>query len=399
MKILLFISNLIILFSVFHEVMGQTSSAGTVHYMEPGDSVENSKAGLEIFCHNAKSKYLIHIWKTIMMNLHIDSDNYELYDGKSSTEVMDKHDINQRSWRFNWFGMKKNKHFHINLFEDTCIGVYTPHIKYKMSMISTVIDLMRVSLALSGLIIFWNGKKLSRNTLFYYVTGITLGVSFSILILIWFVSKFFGKGKTMYVMAGIGWAFSTLVLNSLKENAQLILQQYKEFVIWYLIITSAISFIICYRIGPITNSRTKHIIQWALQGSGLAMIYFSSHFHEASLSVCVLLIFAYNFPMIAFHRSKKYWKTMFPARQKLLTENEFRKQGIVETQKALGTLKEYCSSPHSNPWRMVLSLKDPKRFARFMEGDSHISEDESMHHDLELTKLIEECEYTDDEDY
>lgn len=32
-----------------------------------------------------------------------------------------------------------------------------------------------------------------------------------------------------------------------------------------------------------------------------------------------------------------------------------------------------------------------------MEGDSHLSENESMEHDLELTKLIEECEYTDDE--
>lgn len=32
-----------------------------------------------------------------------------------------------------------------------------------------------------------------------------------------------------------------------------------------------------------------------------------------------------------------------------------------------------------------------------MEGDSHLSEDESMIHDVELTKLIEECEYTDEE--
>ncbi|KAF7994308.1 hypothetical protein HCN44_003398 [Aphidius gifuensis] len=278
--------------------------------MEPGDSVENNEPGLKIFCHNAKSKYLSHIWRTIMMSLHTDLDNYELYDGKSSTEVIEKHDINQRSWRFNWFGIKKNKQFHINLFEDTCIGIYTPpynNYNYKMSMTLTVLDLLKVSLALSGTIIFWASKKLSRNTLFYYATGITLGVTFSILILIWFASKFFGRGKTMYVIASIGWAFSSWVLNGLWQNAQFILQQYKEYVIWYLIVSSVISFIICYRIGPITNSRTKHIIQWALQGLGLAMIYYSSHFHEASLSICVLLLFVYNFPMIAFHKSKKYW--------------------------------------------------------------------------------------------
>lgn len=32
-----------------------------------------------------------------------------------------------------------------------------------------------------------------------------------------------------------------------------------------------------------------------------------------------------------------------------------------------------------------------------MEGDSHLSDDESLEHDAELTRLIEECEYTDDE--
>lgn len=75
----------------------------------------------------------------------------------------------------------------------------------------------------------------------------------------------FKKGKTMYLMASTGWALSTWLLNILWENAQVILHQYKEYVLWYLMITSLISFIICYRIGPVTNTRTKNIIQWALQ--------------------------------------------------------------------------------------------------------------------------------------
>lgn len=33
-----------------------------------------------------------------------------------------------------------------------------------------------------------------------------------------------------------------------------------------------------------------------------------------------------------------------------------------------------------------------------MEGDSDLLENESHEHDAELTRLIEECEYTDDED-
>lgn len=38
------------------------------------------------------------------------------------------------------------------------------------------------------------------------------------------------------------------------------------------------------------------------------------------------------------------------------------------------------------------------RFAKFVQGSSHLSEDETLEHDSSITKLIEECEYTDDED-
>lgn len=33
-----------------------------------------------------------------------------------------------------------------------------------------------------------------------------------------------------------------------------------------------------------------------------------------------------------------------------------------------------------------------------MEGESHLSDGESQKHDAEITGIIEECEYTDDED-
>lgn len=89
---------------------------------------------------------------------------------------------------------------------------------------------------------------------------------------------------------------------------------------------------------------------------------------------------------------------MFPERRKLLTEDQYRKEAIVETNKALQGLQEYCSSPECNPWKTVLRLKDPIRFAKFMEGESHLSDDELKEHDAEITRIIEKYEYTDDED-
>ncbi|XP_063995005.1 nuclear envelope integral membrane protein isoform X2 [Diachasmimorpha longicaudata] len=393
--------NGILLIVIVHHTLAQIAGANSLHYLEPGDSVENTKPGLRIFCHNAKSKYLIHLWRTLTLSLHTDLDTYELYDGKSPPEVVEKHDLSQRSWRFNWFGTKKSKQMKMNPFEDTCIGVYTPpanNYRYKMSMTLTSIDVWRLALTLGGTLLFWSAPKLSRNALFYYITGITLGDAFSVLILIWFISKFFGRGKAMYLIIASGWTLSTWLANILWENAQIILLQYRDYVLWYLLTTSFISFIICYRIGPVTNTRTKNIIQWFLQGSGLLMIYFSSYFHEASTGICVLIIILYNFPIVVFQKGKVYWNSMFPERRRLLTEDEYREQGIKETKKALGELKKYCSSPECSPWKTVLRLKDPIRFAQFMEGSPHLSSDERYEHDVELTKLIEECEYTEDED-
>lgn len=58
------------------------------------------------------------------MHLNTKIDNYDLYDGKTSQEVMEKHDDNQRSWRFNLFGTKRSNNLKINPFEDTCIGIH-----------------------------------------------------------------------------------------------------------------------------------------------------------------------------------------------------------------------------------------------------------------------------------
>ncbi|XP_011304185.1 transmembrane protein 194A isoform X2 [Fopius arisanus] len=393
--------NGIILAVVAHYTLAQIAGADSLHYLEPGDSVENAKPGLRIFCHNSKSKYLIHLWRTLTLSLYTDLETYDLFDGKSPSEVVEKHDLSQRSWRFNWFGTKRSKKMKINPFEDTCIGIYTPpanNYRYKMSMTLTSIDIWKVALTVGGVLLFWSAPKLSRNSLFYYLTGVTLGDAFSVLILIWFISKLFGRGKAMYLMIASGWTLSTWLANILWENAQIILLQYRDYVLWYLLATSLISFIICYRIGPVTNTRTKNIIQWFLQGCGLLMIYFSSHFHEASIAICILIIVFYNFPIVAFRKGRIYWNSMFPERPRLLTEDEYRQQGIKETRKALGELKEFCSSPECSPWKTVLRLKDPIRFAEFMEGSPHLSQNESYEHDVELTRLIEECEYTEDED-
>ena len=52
--------------------------------------------------------------------------------------------------------------------------------------------------------------------------------------------------------------------------------------------------------------------------------------------------------------------------RRFLTQDEFVNEGKVETEKALQQLRQYCTSPGCDTWRLVKTLKDPKRFANII---------------------------------
>lgn len=48
---------------------------------------------------------------------------------------------------------------------------------------------------------------------------------------------------------------------------------------------------------------------------------------------------------------------------RFISVEEYEKQGILETAKALKELREYCQSPECNTWKTVSRLKSPKRYS------------------------------------
>lgn len=50
-----------------------------------------------------------------------------------------------------------------------------------------------------------------------------------------------------------------------------------------------------------------------------------------------------------------------PSPPRLLTEEEYRVQGEVETRKALEELRNYCRSPDFSAWTAVSRIQSPKR--------------------------------------
>lgn len=197
----------------------------------------------------------------------------------------------------------------------------------------------------------------------------------------------------MYGVLASGWTLAAYFAQILFDNIQPILMSYQKYVVMYILAASVISFAVCYYRGPPTNKRSKDLIKWALQVLGLISIYFSSEFREATIGIIIGSVFVYFFPLEIFGGVRRYWQRKFPAARKLLTKDEFEDQGRVETEKALKELREYVKSPKcKDQWKLVKTLAQPTRFAQFVEGNQHVTLDETVAYENELNKM----EFSDD---
>ncbi|NWR46073.1 NMP1A protein, partial [Regulus satrapa] len=89
-----------------------------------------------------------------------------------------------------------------------------------------------------------------------------------------------------------------------------------------------------------------------------------------------------------------------PTPPRLLTEEEYRLQGEVETRKALAQLRSSCRSPEFSAWSTVSRIQSPKRFADFVGGAPHITPHEASAHEQEfgLGSLFNEPLFEEDDD-
>ena len=75
-----------------------------------------------------------------------------------------------------------------------------------------------------------------------------------------------------------------------------------------------------------------------------------------------------SLPLLSpFFPSRYLW---FPPKRRLLTMEEYKRQGEEETAKALVALREHCQSPASTPWRLMARLRTPKRLGDRFDADT-----------------------------
>ncbi|NWI26514.1 NEMP1 protein, partial [Sula dactylatra] len=238
-----------------------------------------------------------------------------------------------------------------------------------------------------GLLLFFCGDMLSRSQLFYYSAGISFGLLASLLILVYMMSRVMPKKSTVYLLLVGGWSFSLYLLQLIFKNLREICKSYWQYLLGYLLLVGFVSFGVCYRYGPLENKRSINLLSWVLQLLGLLLMYAGIQIHPIALVLVVIAICTKNldYPLQWAFAAYRRVQSARPRPISLLTEEEYRVQGEVETRKALEELRSYCKSPDFSAWTVVSRIQSPKRFADFVGGACHVTPDEVSVHEREYS--------------
>ncbi|XP_072349827.1 nuclear envelope integral membrane protein 1 isoform X1 [Scyliorhinus torazame] len=238
-----------------------------------------------------------------------------------------------------------------------------------------------------GLLLFFYAETLSRSQLFFYTSGMSLGVLASLIILIFVLARLLPKKSSLYLLVAGGWSVSLYLIQVTLRNLQFLVREYWPYVLGYVMISAFVSFAVCYKYGPLEEDRSVNLLNWTLQLLGLLLMYFGIQVQQVALAFIVVAFCIKNLELPlrwTYSAYKKVFKVRGkPKPRKLLTEDEYQREGEVETHKALEELQQFCSSPEFNAWKMVSRLSTPKRFADFVEGEDHLNPNEISVHEQE----------------
>lgn len=172
----------------------------TVRYLGPGESVtyvsqqrfSSFAPDLQIYCYRGQNQSIAAIFQSARFQLAIDNEDFVQYEGDTPEEVKTHYDNQRTIFSFNVMNTSKRKMIKVNPFNQTCMGIETVH-KYTVHLHVLRLDFGRLILLGVGLILFIYAEKFSQTPLFYYLTGVFLGIFASFLVVVYFSSKLFPR--------------------------------------------------------------------------------------------------------------------------------------------------------------------------------------------------------------
>ncbi|XP_042698373.2 nuclear envelope integral membrane protein 2 isoform X3 [Chrysemys picta bellii] len=187
------------------------------------------------------------------------------------------------------------------------------------------------------------------------------------------------------LMSGF-WMSSLYFIYCLKGEMKWLWSEYRNYLLGYFLTVGFISFVVCYKHGPLTSERSITLLTWTLQLIAFVLIYFGVTIPQVAYAVIAIILcskgLCYPLGMVCFvgRKIKNFFKSKKLVFQ-LLTEEEYREQGETETVKALDELRSFCRSPDFSSWLAVSKLQSPKKFANFILGSPHVSPAEANAYD------------------
>ncbi|XP_052804819.1 nuclear envelope integral membrane protein 1-like isoform X3 [Mya arenaria] len=366
----------------------------------------NSTPPSTLFCFEGMQKNVLYMWSNPMLRVTRNLSNanetskFITYYGLSAADVESKSQQPGYSILMGWFSsvraLQQNEDMAFSAFNTSCFKIDS-NIDFTAKLFIKTIELWFIAYLVVGVTIFFSAKAWSHNTMLHYGSGVSIGVLASLLILVFILSKILpGRLKNLiyfmfFLSASASVYFINQFANYMSNPITGTLAENWQYIVGYILLSGLISFALVYRYGPVENERTMSLIQWFLQGVGLALVYNSTQLTEVSCALVIILLAVYNFPTVVFtnQRTKNIWFRIFPPKVKLLTEDEYVRQGNESTQAELAKLRDYCRSPDCQAWKVISRLKNPhrnmrseERFAEFVEGNSwHVNDEELLEYD------------------
>ncbi|XP_052856432.1 nuclear envelope integral membrane protein [Drosophila gunungcola] len=380
----------------------ESPASSDTAFLTPGTSInvtENAYGSktLRTYCYPGKRYSVLNLFETVEFVLTIASEDYAQYGGRTPEEVLEHYNEQQSLFSITLFSQKRQR-LQLSPFDQQCIGISSRQ-PYIVVLNTIQLDLWRFVQFSLGLLTFWSARRLAKNSVFYYLAGVLLGICASLLVVIYLAAKLFPRRPMMYGVLIGGWTIGFYVLKQLADNLRLILLTYRDHVVWYLVVTGLISFLICYRIGPPKNPRSQNIIMWVLQAMGGVLVYFCSWHTSALVFLMVVAFVAHYFPRAWVRQAKIMYRRRFPPKRRLLTQEEYYQQSAEETSKSLAELRKFVNSPECKQWKVISNLRNPMRFATFANGAPHLDDEEIEDYSRAIEESMEAAPQEDPEEF
>lgn len=317
----------------------------------------------EIYCYSEKNKTIWNIWMSVSIITDLYPSQYDLFIGSDSQEVWGKYEADDVSWNFNLWN---SNYITLNPFKSICLIIETKR-DYQLSLHIDKTDYCLLFTFIFSVVLFLSSSLLCTTSFSCYLIGITLSACVRVLIPLYCVVNILPLKRPSVLGSVAG--FTAVFIYMIYKNIFTVLEHYKMHVIGYCCLTGLLSFYFCYNFCSFNNLKSESLCKWFLRTLAAYFIFSSTYMYEVFIPTLLILVSFIYLP--SFQLIKKLRKL----RSNKVAEN-YHSQGCVETEKALRQLREYCISSEFKRWKYVPKLQDPWKFAKFMKGEPHLSEQE-----------------------